>query len=84
MSTIDPTESIRRELVQEINKVEGSREYLEEQHGEVWDTTELCRDFEVTAFLAPFVCVRRNDGGTVGTLEFQDRPRYYFNYCEDE
>ena len=33
----DPTESIRREMVKEINAVEGSREYLEAKYGKVWD-----------------------------------------------
>jgi hypothetical protein len=33
---IDPTEEIRREMVAQINAVEGSREYLESKHGQVW------------------------------------------------
>ena len=44
----DPTEPIRREMVAQLNAVEGSREYLEAKHGEVWDTTELQEQFEVT------------------------------------
>ena len=55
----DPTEPIRREMVAQLNAVEGSREYLESKHGEVWDTTELQEQFDVLAFLAPFVGVRR-------------------------
>ena len=35
----DPTESIRREMVEKINATAGSREYLEHKHGQVWDTT---------------------------------------------
>lgn len=34
----DPTEAIRRQQVAEINAEPGSREALEAQHGQVWDT----------------------------------------------
>ena len=54
----DVTEPIRREMVAEINAVEGSREYLQTKHGEIWDTTELQEQFEVLGFMAPFVGVR--------------------------
>jgi len=49
----DATESIRRQQLAEINAQPGSREALEAQHGQVWDTEELRRDFEVLGFLAP-------------------------------
>ena len=35
----DPTETIRRKMVAEINRDPGSREWLTVKHGEVWDTT---------------------------------------------
>ena len=54
----DPTEAIRRQRVAEINAEPGSREALEAEHGQVWDTTELQRDFEVLGFLAPYVVAR--------------------------
>jgi len=76
----DPTESIRREMVKEINAVEGSREYLEAKYGEVWDTKELQKDFFVEGFLAPFVSVNRKSDNVKGTLEFQHSPRFYFNF----
>jgi hypothetical protein len=31
-------------------------------------------------FLAPLVVVRRRADGVKGSLEFQDRPRIYFNF----
>jgi hypothetical protein len=34
-------------MTKNINAVEGSREYLEAKHGQVWDTTELQQEFEV-------------------------------------
>ena len=76
----DPTEPIRREMVAQINAVEGSREYLEAKHGEVWDTTELQEQFEITGFMAPFVGVRRRCDGVKGSLMFQHDPRLYFKF----
>jgi hypothetical protein len=76
----DPTESIRRQMVAEINAVEGSRAYLEAKHGQVWDTSELQRDFEALGFLAPFIIVRRRSDGVKGSLTFQHDPRFYFSF----
>jgi hypothetical protein len=76
----DPTEPARRERLAEINAVSGSREALEAQYGQVWDTQQLARDFEVTGFLAPLVVVRRKADGVKGSLEFQHTPRFYFNF----
>ena len=79
----DPTEAIRRGLQQEINAVEGSREFLEAQHGQVWDTEELQADFEVQGFMAPFIGVLRKSDGAQGSMAFQHSPRFYFNFKED-
>ncbi len=79
----DPTEAIRRERLAEINAMPGSREALEAEHGQVWDTEQLTQDFEVIGFLAPFVVVRRKADGVKGSLEFQHRPRLYFNFAPD-
>ncbi len=76
----DPTESIRRQLVAEINADPGSREYLAVQHGQVWDTNELQRDFEALGFLAPLIVVRRRSDGVKGSLMFQHNPRFYFGF----
>lgn len=76
----DPTENIRRSLVQEINADPGSREALEEQYGEVWDTDEMTRDFNVEGFGAPFVVVTRKSDGKRGSLKFQHHPRFYFSF----
>jgi hypothetical protein len=80
----DPTETIRRTRLVEINAVPASREVLESRHGQVWDTEELTRDFEVLGFLAPYVVVRRRADSHKGSLEFQHRPRLYFNFQLDE
>lgn len=54
------------------------------RYGDVWDTEELARDFEVIGFLAPFVAVRRKSDNRTGSLEFQHMPRFYFNWKEDD
>ncbi len=79
----DPTETARRQRLVEINVEPGSREALEAEHGQVWNTEELGRDFEVLGFLAPLVVVRRKADGRKGSLEFQHRPRLYFNFVLD-
>ena len=79
----DATESIRREMVEEINAEPGSREYLEEKHGQVWNTSELQQDFEVMGFMAPLVVARRRSDGAMGSLMFQANPRFYFGWSPD-
>jgi hypothetical protein len=76
----DPTESLRRERLAEINADPGSREALVAQYGQVWDTNELRRDFDVLGFAAPLVVVRRKPDGVRGSLEFQHSPRFYFSF----
>lgn len=80
---MDDTETIRRVMVQEINENAGERAALEARHGQVWDTDELRRDFEVTGFMAPFVVVRRRSDGAVGSLSFQHSPRFYWGFLAD-
>ena len=76
----DPTETIRRQRLAEINLVPGSREALEAEHGQVWSTDQLSEDFEAIGFMAPLIVVRRRSDGAKGSLEFQHSPRFYFNW----
>ena len=76
----DPTEPIRRELLAEINAQPGSREALEAEHGQVWNTQQLGEDFEVIGFAAPLVVVKRRKDGVKGSLFFQHNPRFYFGF----
>ena len=76
----DPTENIRRALVAEINHAPGSREALEAKHGQVWDTGQLTKEFFVKGFRAPLVVVVRKSDNKRGTMMFQHRPRFYFNF----
>lgn len=76
----DPTEAVRRELVAQINAEPGSRQALEAEHGQVWDTEEMCRDFEAIGFSSPLIVVRRRSDGAKGSLFFQHSPRFYFKF----
>lgn len=76
----DPTEDIRREQVQQVNAEPGSREALEAEHGQVWDTGQLAADFEVLGFMAPYVVTKRKSDGKKGSLLFQHQPRFYFSF----
>ena len=67
-------------MVQEINANAGERAALEATHGQVWNTDELQRDYDVTGFMAPFVVVKRKSDGVVGSLMFQHSPRYYYSF----
>lgn len=79
----DVTESIRREMVKEINHEPGSREDLEKKHGKVWDTQEMQKDFEALGFMAPLIVVRRRSDGIKGSLKFQHNPRFYFGWSPE-
>ncbi len=76
----DPTEMPRRQRLVEINAEPGSRQALEAEHGQVWDTGELRGNFDVLGFMAPLVVVRRKEDGRKGSLEFQHNPRFYFSF----
>jgi hypothetical protein len=80
----DSTEPIRRAMVSEINSDPGSREALEKEHGQVWDTEQLSQDFEVRGFMAPIVVVKRKSDGQIGSLEFQHWPRFYYGFTPDK
>ena len=74
------TEKIRKQMVAEINAEPASREYLEQTHGQVWDTQELQRAFVVLGFCAPFVIVAEKESGRRGSLLFQHSPRLYHSF----
>lgn len=79
----DVTESIRREMITEINHEPGSREDLEQKHGKVWNTQEMQQEFEALGFMAPLIVVRRRSDGTKGSLKFQHSPRLYFDWSPE-
>lgn len=59
-----------------------SREQLltEYGHDNVWDTTQLARDFIIISFTAPIVVVKRKSDGALGYITVQDNPRLYFGF----
>lgn len=87
----DPTEQIRRNMVQansaavESGNPERERTRLEQQYGQgnVWDTAQLQQAFTVHSFLAPFCLVTRKSDGVKGAVEFQHSPRLYFDFQPD-
>jgi len=56
------------------------RSDFEKKYGRVWNTDELKNDFDVVAFMAPFVEVKRKEDGQKGLLVFNPNPRYYFRF----
>jgi len=56
------------------------RQALEAAYGKVWDEEELAQEFKVTAIIAPQVVVVRKADGLVGSLTFQNQPRFYFGF----
>lgn len=76
----DPTETIRRKRLAEINVEPGSREDLEARYGQVWDTDQMSEEFQAIGFMAPLIVVRRRSDGVKGSLEFQHSPRFYFSW----
>lgn len=84
----DSTEVIRRALVGTVNaQVESEDESTErtrltEEYGEgnVWKYDEVGGAFEIVSFMAPFCVAIRREDGRRGTLTFQHRPRFYFDF----
>ena len=82
----DITEGIRRieVAVQQLSEA-FTRQQLEAEYGQVWDTNEMFRDFDAEGFMAPYVIVKRRSDGVLGSLEFQTNigARYYYNFTPD-
>src|SRR6266576_6340430 len=85
-STDNANEQVRPEELVIINAavesqdVAAERKRLETQNGQVWDGSQLSEDFEVLGFMGPYIVVRRKSDGLKGSLEFQHKPRFYFNF----
>ncbi len=77
------TEIRRRQQARMINVQHADREMLEAREGQVWDTMELSKDFNVLSFAAPYVVARRKADGLLGSLIFQDSPRFYWGFVAD-
>lgn len=86
MSNVNPSdeeiEMARKEMAHTINSQPSERELLEAEHGQVWNTEELGRDYVVEGFAAPLVVVRRKSDNKRGSLFFQHYPRFYYGFEE--
>lgn len=81
----DPAlEQSRRMRMAEINVQPRTRTELEAKYGRVWDTEELKADFEIIAFIAPYIALRHRSNGRLASLEFQHAPRFYFNLVDHQ
>ena len=67
-------------MADETDTSPDSREALEAKYGKVWDDAEFAEDFEIIEFKAPVVLVRRRWDAKQGSVEYQDHPRFYFNW----
>ena len=78
----DTTEDVRRVLVEVINSNPEVKENLEKEYGKgnVFTMEEATEKFDFIGFMAPFTVVERKEDGIKGTLTFQDRPRFYFDF----
>lgn len=77
-------EGYRRDRVAAINAAPGDRTRLEQEYGQVWDTSQVSEDFIIESFAAPYAVCRRKADGVRGSLEFQHMPRLYFNFVEEK
>jgi hypothetical protein len=66
-----------------INTASRSREELERMAEPVLDTTEFSQRYELIGVRAPFAVVRIKATGEIGSMLFQNHPRYYFSYSAD-
>lgn len=63
-----------------------TRQELEKIFGKdnVWNTEEVIKEFEILTFSAPYCIARKISTGEIGSLLFQHRPRFYFNWILDK
>jgi hypothetical protein len=64
-------EQSRRTCMAEINVQPRTRPELEAKYCRVWDTEELKAEFEIIAFVAPYLVIRHRSDGRLASLEFQ-------------
>tara|TARA_R110000824_G_scaffold386964_1_gene582067 strand:+ start:29 stop:286 length:258 start_codon:yes stop_codon:yes gene_type:complete len=83
----DQTEKIRRVqqalINEEAAKADDPEVELKAKYGQLWNTSELQKEFTVRGFLAPYVTVTRKLDGANGSMLFSHRPRFYHSFKED-
>ncbi|MGA2033218.1 MAG: hypothetical protein ABSG68_13250 [Thermoguttaceae bacterium] len=74
---IDPLKEMHRRIERLLSQPR-TREELKAVFRQVWDERQLAEDFEVLGFIDEAMEVRRKSDGLVGSLSYQDSPRFYF------
>ena len=77
----DALEVMYRRIVDLLSQPR-SRAELEAVFREVWDEHQLAEDYEVLGFIDEAIEVRRKADGQLGSLSYQDKPRFYFSFIE--
>jgi hypothetical protein len=67
-------------MIDNTEPAQQDRQALEAAYGTVWDEDQLAQEFTVTAIIAPLVVVVRKADFQVGSLTFQNHPRFYFGF----
>ena len=73
-------EQRRRKNQGKLKIMPKSKEELERLYGRVWSQKELASDFILTAIVGLTITVRRREDDVVGNLDYQNLPRWYFNF----
>lgn len=66
-----------------INNARRSRAELLQMSDPVLDTKEFSERYELIGVRAPFAIVRVKATGQIGSMLFQNEPRYYFSFSPD-
>ena len=80
---LEATECLARARAAQLH-LDLPRKTLEAFYGKVWTTEELKTEWLIVMFHPPLVYVKSRDDGSSGNFEYQDKPRYYFNFAKDE
>jgi hypothetical protein len=78
---LDPLKAMRRRIESLLSQPR-TREELEVVFRQVWDERQLAEDYEILGFTDDRMDVRRKSDGIVGSLSYQDSPRFFFSFIE--
>jgi hypothetical protein len=79
---VDPFKSLYQRIIK-LHSQPRTREELEAVYRQVWDEQQLAEDYELLGFTDERVDVRRKSDGALGSLSYQDKPRFYFSFIAD-
>lgn len=73
----------RDKTAEQINECPSDRICLEREHGKVWDAKQVLVDFDIMGHARPLAVVMRKADSRLGSLYYQDEPRFYWGFVED-